>query len=93
MHYGCYPPGMPTTGTPGLHTPGIDPGQMMMPDTQQLEQRVTRMEHQLRRLEARVSRLETPFPDTTAPFPGQFQTTHPFETHEGIYSPSMHTVQ
>jgi hypothetical protein len=70
------PQGFPQMG-PGMGGPGF-PG--MIPNMNQLENRVASLERQVRRLDARVTRLETPYPaQTPIPTPygqqGQFQGT------------------
>lgn len=68
--------GIPPMGQgmmPGMGAPGFPGG--MMPNYNQLENRVSSLERQVRRLEARVNRLETPYPaptptPTPLPYPG-----------------------
>jgi len=82
----------PGMGGPGMGGPGF-PG--IMPNMNQLENRVSSLERQVRRLDARVNRLETPFP-APAPMPtpygqqGQFQGTDTTEQqYPNPYQTSM----
>jgi len=76
---GMMPQGMGPMGAPmgspmgpGMMGQGY-PGQMM-PNVNQLENRLATLERQVKRLDARISRLETPYPapttTTTTTYPG-----------------------
>lgn len=88
--------GVPPMGPgmmPGMGTPGFPGG--MMPNYNQLENRVSSLERQVRRLDARVNRLETPYPaptPTPLPYPGTTQYQAP-ETQEQQLYPYQTSMQ